>query len=561
MRRATVRGAIPAGAAANRGPLIAGAAVVVLLLAFLLFLPPFGLLRGGDNEISSDDPSVGQSTDVPAVPSGLEAVSPLYTLRVQGELAAKPAELRVKLSRAAERGSNINLYTWDGSEYTRVATGTITDDNLSVVGQVDSTPDNVIALRRVEFGYVVAGWLDGNRDVDPQAESAMRWLNPILWAPDAEGDLIRLSNTQGFGGSYRQAPTVKASSAEDVDAILNVLADPELRDFHITTLVDAVVSQNFDGLNVDYRDLTEASRQSFALFITALADELHKESKTLFVTVPFPEVDEGGVVDNGAYDWTALATAADFLNVMPDRDQTTYRTTMGQVFTDAKNDGIDMRKLLLVLSPYSTEQTADGVRLRTLAEAMGTAAQVEVKGNADVSTGDRVTLQAPHISPDLGASGMKWSDDSLTVEFSWPVDGGTRTIWVENQFSAAFKLKLVEVYGLGGITVEDVSLGDPPEINADLWPAILPFLEDGKPTLVKPNPEMMTPEFDADTGVLSGSSSSGVVTWTAPAQDGEAAITLTVGEGTVRMSTELIIDVLPGPGDGGDETPEETPEE
>lgn len=561
MRRATVRGAIPAGAAGNRGPVLVGAAAVVLLLAFLLFLPPFGLLRGGDNDVSTDDPGAGQSSNVPDIPEGLEAVSPLYTLNVQGELAAKPAELRVKLSRAAERGSNINLYTWDGSEYTRVATGTLTDDSLSVIGQVDSTPDNVIALRRVEFGYVVAGWLDGNREVDPHAESAMRWLNPVLWAPDANGDLVRLSNTQGFGGTFRQAPTVKASTAEDVDAILNVLADPDLRDFHITTLVDQVVSQNFDGLNIDYRDLTEASRQSFSLFITALADELHKESKTLFVTVPFPDVDEAGVVDNGAYDWTALATAADYLNVMPDRDQSKYKSTMATVLTDAKNDGIDMRKLLLVLSPYSTEKTADGIQLRTLADAMGTAAQIQVKGKADVSTGDRVTLQAPHISSDLGASGMKWSDDSLTVEFSWPVAGGTRTIWVENQFSAAFKLKLVEVYGLGGITVEDVSLGDPPEINANLWPAILPFLEDGKPTLVKPNPDMMTPEFEADTGVLSGSSSSGVVTWTAPAQDGEANITLTLGEGTVRMSTRLTIDVLPGPGESGSQTPEETPQE
>ncbi len=551
-----MRGALPVGSARRRGPLYVALFVLGMVLVWILFLPPFSVLRGGDSTPAPGEPA---TTDIPPLPEGLEAISALYQLTVPDEYAGANSVLTVKLDRAVDKTTTVNLYTYADGGYKKVATAELDEEGRTATGAVESTPDNVIALRRVEFKHVVGGWLplDEAIDLDPEAAKRLTWVFPLLWKPDIEGSLRPLGPVRPLDGAFRVAPTVRASDPESIDNVAVILADQTARDEHIQQLAFGV--ETYDGLNLDYRGVSEANTDEFARFIASLAEELHSANKTLFVTLPFPDVDDADIVDHAAYDWKNISLAADYIVMMPDRDQAKYVDHMVAGMRQAiEKESIDPLKILLVLSPYSAEKSADGTALKTLGQAIASAAHLEVKGQSEINTRIEGTIQAPGVSTDLGATPLAWSDECRCVSFTWPDTGGTRTMWIENRFSAAFKLLLLQEFGLGGLVVEDVAQN---EFGADLWPAILPFLEDGKPTLLKPNPDvlqMTEASWESTAGTLSGGSS-GVVTWLAPSKAGKYTISLTLSDGVLRMGTVFEVRVQARPGETDSTDPTETP--
>ncbi len=534
---------------ASRKPALVVFAIIIVVTIFVLFLPPLGLLRGGDSE--NDDPgSTTTSGDIPTLPEGLEAVSPLYELKLPADAQGqRSVSLTVRLTQVLDRSTGVNLYTYEDGQYRRIASGELTEDGTAVTATVERVPDNIIALRRVTFTREVHGWLPAGAELSPDAEQVLSVLNPVDYAPDPEGIIRPLGNQRPLGGQFRIMPTVRAQTPEDVDAVDSVLADQNLREDHIQSIVFMVDSGNFEGVDIDYRDVSEARGTDFSRFITSLADELHKANKLLSVTLPFPAVDDAGIIDTGAYDWSAIALAADYIRIMPERDQAKYQAHVTAVLRDI-TETVDPGKILLVLSPYAVEKTPDGFSLHTLGQAMAIASQIEITGEGDVIAGSRVNLVAPHINQEGGASGLLWSDDSLSVQFTWPENGGNHTIWIENVFSVGFKLQLVSQFGLAGVAIEDV--GDDP-LASNLWPAVLTYVEDGKPTLLKPNGTFMQPFWDSPGGTLQGGET-GKSIWTAPSKPGEYEVTLVLSDGVVRMGTNMTIQVLPRAG-----APDETP--
>jgi hypothetical protein len=129
------------------------------------------------------------------------------------------------------------------------------------------------------------------------------------------------------------------------------------------------------------------------------------------------------------------------------------------------------------------------------------------------------------------------------VTFNYPGRGGKRTVWIANEFSAAFRLELAQRYGLAGVAVDSVAVEDG---GADVWAPIRDFSDTGTLGLSKPNTDRFSPVWSAAAGTLSATGGD-AVTWIAPAEPGAYEITLTVSDGAVRVAQRFSLEVVTAP--------------
>jgi hypothetical protein len=124
--------------------------------------------------------------------------------------------------------------------------------------------------------------------------------------------------------------------------------------------------------------------------------------------------------------------------------------------------------------------------------------------------------------------------------FSYRAGDETRTVWVENQFSAAFKLEAVQVFRLAGLAIEDAS--DRSGVAAIL-PAVDAVVRAGQTQLVRPSPDNLRPEWTASGGSIEAAGTGGAATWVAPDEGGTFEISLVVSDGATRVGRRLSLDV------------------
>ncbi|MCL5952406.1 MAG: glycosyl hydrolase family 18 protein [Chloroflexi bacterium] len=112
----------------------------------------------------------------------------------------------------------------------------------------------------------------------------------------------------------RVVPTI--SSTWEATSITHVLQDPTLRAAHINAILQVARSPLVDGIDLDYENLPPDARQAFTDFVTSLASLLHREGKTLSVTVPPKVSDDDACVICRFSDYAALGVAADQIRIM-----------------------------------------------------------------------------------------------------------------------------------------------------------------------------------------------------------------------------------------------------
>jgi hypothetical protein len=126
-----------------------------------------------------------------------------------------------------------------------------------------------------------------------------------------------------------------------------------------------------------------------------------------------------------------------------------------------------------------------------------------------------VLITGDNIYRQKGASGIKWDDNAASVTFSYRTgEQETRTVWVENQFSAAFKLEAVQAFRLAGLAIEDASVG---AIVGPILPAVDALVRGGEVQLLRPGGENLRPEWTASGGEIEEAGEHGRChSWIAP---------------------------------------------
>lgn len=532
-------------------PFIIGGVIIFLaFLLIILFAPPISLLSGGDDEdngelvTQSSGLTFRTTSDFPPLPPNLINLSPyLFDISIPNDLAQGSLVLRLQLAKATQDPSNIGFYTFEDGRWQRVASATLSADGSEAQGELTQVPATLAVLRSASSRLAVSGWLPPDSTVHPEAQGLITMVNPLGIGPKPDGTLGG-GISQVPGGSYQVFPAITASSEEAVKAVNSILSDAGLTQKHIDQILTLVEGASPKGIDIDYRAVNPALKSQFTNFISSLAQRLHDENKQLSITLPLPER-EGGAWRTGAYDWQALGERADIIKISPEDNQAVYHVVMPDVLTYATSQA-PAAKLFLIISPFSHEGTGNSIRSLSILEAMGTASIMSVRSpNGPIEGGSRVVVAADNIYRPDGASGVRWDDTAKAVSFAFERDGEERTVWVENLYSAAFKLALVKLFNLGGIAVEDASAESG---GADIWPAISAAAS-GNLNLAIPHPDNLKIEWQASEGNIQPSNN-GAVTWNAPRRSGAFEITVIVSDGVLRVGRRLKLEVSgenPGP--------------
>ncbi len=523
----------------QRRLLLAGLAIgglaVVIFLAFSWF--------SGDG---CSKPYCPSSKDI-KVPAGFERVTRIYELNKSKGAAPQGTQVSVQLSllKPTTDGRNLNFYRYLAASGTwePITTAILDAQGKQVYATFDDTPAVMAVLRRQSASGQVVAYLQHNAQLNKDAVGQITILHTFDFKPASDGTVTGdVSTTVKPDASFAFYPVISTSLADrgSIPIIAGILSNAQSRSNHVQQIVKKVNDLQLKGIDIAYLDLRADQRTSFALFIGELAQTLHAQGKVLTVTVPSPLKTQDRI-DDGAYDWAALGTAADVLEIAPYRDQSDYRTVVPAVL-QYLTGLVNPNKLVLTVSPYATEKAPDGIRTLILGEAMRIATSMAVRTGTDnkLTTNSLVDVVGVNIDKGENLSGITWQPETATVAFTYKLNGG-RTVWIENFFSIGFKLEFISRYKLGGVAVEDASNN---EYLGNIWPALTPFIGSGQPILMQPNPGDLVPKWTASKGTLDGGQR-GSVKWTTPSDPGNYTIDLTLSDGVSLFQNEISVNVQP----------------
>ena len=522
---------------------VAGTILGLAILLLVLLLPPVSILsRGGGDSSVPSGPGTADTyrstvrTGMPKLPAGLVAASAHFDLAAPADQRGA-AKITIPLKDKQTEQRSLALYTYVDGKWQRLSDATLVAGGEAARGDVSSLPGNVAVLRRSKATLQVAGAMPAGATIDKRAESVITTLHPIVFIPVGDGTIIGQPPAVPPAG-YKVVPAIVAPSADVVD---NILRSSDLQAKHAAAIADAVKQGNFAGINIDYRGVNATLRPQFTSFAGLLAKALHADGRTLTLTLPMP-ANENGAMQSGAYDWEQIGKLADTLELAGELDQELYFQNT-EAALNYITDKVDRTKVLLSISALSVERGGDGVRTLSLDDALARASIVSVKSAGDITPGAKVQLIAQNLAASENASGLKWDESARSVTFKYPGRGGTRTVWIANAFSAAFRLDLAQRHGLGGVTINDVSTQGG---GADVWTPVQQVSDTGNLTLSRPNGELLTPAWSTGDGTLAPQTGD-AVTWTAPVKEGTYTVTLIVSDGVVRSGQLVSLDVVAAP--------------
>ena len=141
--------------------------------------------------------------------------------------------------------------------------------------------------------------------------------------PNGSATLFRQMRQASVGARLPLVPT--AADATGARHMAAILADPLTRGIHINALVNVVLSDHYDGIDLDYEDFAfgdgsatwARTKPVWTEFIKELAASLHRYAKLLFVTVP-PTYDNREQAGSGywVYNLPGIAPYVDRLRIM-----------------------------------------------------------------------------------------------------------------------------------------------------------------------------------------------------------------------------------------------------
>jgi spore germination protein len=224
--------------------------------------------------------------------------------------------------------------------------------------------------------------------------------------------------------------------------VSRILADPALASANINNLVQLAVNSGYDGIDLDYENLSSSDRTRFSTFVSRLADALHAHGKLLTVNV-YAKTSEPGTWDGPmAQDWAAIGTKADEVRIMAYEYH--WSTSgpgpispidwVGQVLSFARKV-IPAAKIMHGVPFYGYDWVGQSGTPLVWEDVVSLAAQFGVTPN--------------------------WDGNSASSWFQYQSKGTPHTVWFENAASVKAKLDLSHTYGVGGVTLWRLGGEDP----------------------------------------------------------------------------------------------------
>lgn len=462
-------------------PIIIGGVVALLLIIVGLFLPPISLgdrlgLTGGDEETAV----VEEETTTTETTAGAEIPGEITVSGAAGQVTSvSEAEFNALSSLPATASAKSNVYQLEGAGVgqatVNVPGGVSANDDLfgydgqawqfmpsqvSASGQELITaegqlPQALVVVERSETNPVtVAADLQPEQALPADVLPLVTQVNVAGYMLGSAGELTGAAASAPQGGYAQLLHVTNAGAIVDQTAVAELLADPNLRTSHMQILLNEVAAGGYAGVNLDYQAIVDAQQDEFTLFVTDLANNLHNQGKLLAITVATPTLGSDGNWSTGGQDLSTLGSLADMIYLQMPLDPTAYGDggEAEQLLAWATRQ-VDRSKLIASVSANAVDLLGGALREVTLENALTKLGQVDaVSGETTVEPSTPLELAfAGEATP------LEWDGESLTYKFSYTQDGQTRTVWIANEASLAYRLRLADRYGLGGAAIRGLS--------------------------------------------------------------------------------------------------------
>lgn len=180
-----------------------------------------------------------------------------------------------------------------------------------------------IDARAYRTAVWVAAWEDASLVSVQTNASRLSETNPVWYTLDASGAIAKQWNAEN--PTWRAAmagtellPTIQNIVNGKFDGPLAsaIVDDASRREAHAEALTQLVITNAFDGIDIDYEALASTSRAGFTAFVATLATKLHSAGKKLSITVHPKTSDSQNWKGPGSQDWIAIGRSADFVKIM-----------------------------------------------------------------------------------------------------------------------------------------------------------------------------------------------------------------------------------------------------
>ncbi len=469
-----------------------------------------------------------------SLPLHLDMKSPLYLISWKGAMP-RASVLTVPIPNDSEPYDTLDLYTWTGSEWEWLPSRVVAAEDV-VVAEFSSLPSAVAVMQTKPLAQVIATTLYPGQTIPAEGRDVLVEVNPVGLRLSGDGDIAG-EVTELPTGTYGVLPVLRNWSEESgirSDLVDNLLVSPEAQQKHIQAIVDLVVSNMYQGVEIDYRGINPVLRDQFSAFIADLAEALHAQQKTLAVQVRLPSQIAEDEWDTGVYDWQALGQAVDCLKVpaLPDPPAYAPEGKMWQFMRWAVSQ-VDRYKLQLIVSTWGVERVGANQYAVSYDEALTPYNRITIEGSPEVvDPGQTVTLG---LAPHVGFSDIHFDEATQTFWYIYVDDQGREhTVWLENASSLAYKFNMLSNFNIRGIAVENLLVeGNDPQV----WTAVREFHDLNKATSAGQMTVMW--RVQDEMGNLLGQAMASLTDpryeWTAPETPGAYTIIAAIssGEGQV----------------------------
>jgi len=275
-------------------------------------------------------------------------------------------------------------------------------------------------------------------------------------------------------------PTVAniLNGAWDGALVSRMIADPALTTVNIESLVQLAVTQGYDGIDLDYENLSASDRLAFTSFVNQLAVALHANGKLLAVNLYAKTSEPGTWGGPQAQDWWAIGQVVDQVRIMTYE----YHWSTSGAGPIAPVDWL-RDVLAFARTTMPAEKIMQGVPLYGY----------DWVGQSGV---DVVWEQTIGLVKQYGAT-VRWDAASASPWFEYVAKRTRHTVWFENASSIDAKLQVNIEQAVGGLSFWRLGGQDP-----EVWSTLRNrFGDGGSPSdSVAPSVSIISP---ADAGPLS----------------------------------------------------------
>jgi len=304
------------------------------------------------------------------------------------------------------------------------------------------------------FAYRNSAWIppwDGNALASLQANlGTLTESNPVWYSMNADGSIAKSWNAEN--DTWRAAmtgtllvPTLQnvVNNSFDGSVVATLLATPESRESHASSIAQLVNANAYDGIDIDYERVPTTSRSYFSAFLETLAQKLHASNKKLSVTVYAKTSDRANWNGPGAEDWAAIGQVADSVKIMA--YDFSYSTSapgpiaplewLDQVATYAQS-AIPNAKIMMALPWYGYDWSRSAAttnmsyaKATLLAQTYGASIAHDANGEATFAYGDHTVYFQDATSYQKKVDLLKQRHGAIGGFAAWAAGVEDPSIW------------------------------------------------------------------------------------------------------------------------------------